>query len=324
MRLCFHQCGQPQEVLSLEPYEAPAPERHEVRVQMLYAPINPADLNFMEGTYGTSPHFPAVPGNEGCGRVMAIGDEVTSLAEGDLVIPLYHLGAWSEQLVAAENKFAKLPPDIDPVQASMLRVNPTTAWQLLQEFRDLHPGHLLAQNAANSAVGQAVIQIASHLGIKTINFVRRQVLMAALTTLGGDLVVLDDEEGHRTAREFIGSRKLTLALNAVGGDSALRLMDLLSAEGALVTYGAMSRRSLKVPNKHLIFKNLEIRGYWLTKWAETASHLEMQEVLRPLATMMLKGQLKLPVDRVVPLADYREAISLAQSEGRSGKIIIKF
>ncbi|CAN5738009.1 zinc-dependent alcohol dehydrogenase family protein [soil metagenome] len=324
MRLCFHQCGRPQEVLSLEPYEAPEPHRHEVVVQMLYAPINPADLNFIEGTYGKLPHHPAVPGNEGCGKVIGIGEEVTSLAVGDLVIPLYPLGVWSQHLVAAENKFAKLPTDLDPVQASMLRVNPTTAWQLLQEFRDLQPGDIIAQNAANSGVGQAIIQIARHLDIKTINFVRRKELFTELTALGADLVFLDDAEGHAEAKKFVDSQKLTLALNAVGGDSALRLMDLLSPDGALVTYGAMSRRSLKVPNKHLIFKNLEIRGYWLSKWAETASHLEMQEVLRPLATMMLKGQLKLPVDQIVPMTHYREAISLAQGQGRNGKIIIKF
>ncbi len=323
MRLCFHQCGKPHDVLSLEAYNVLGLKKHEVLVQMLYAPINPADLNFIEGTYGKLPLLPAVPGNEGCGRVIGIGDAVTSLTIDDLVIPLYPIGTWSQHMVATENKLAKLPSNLDPVQAAMLRVNPTTAWQLLHEFRELKPGDIIAQNAANSGVGQAVIQIAKHLGISTINFVRRKELIAELSALGGDLVVMDDADGHTTARKFVKNRSLKLALNGVGGDSALRLMDLLSADGALVTYGAMSRRSLKVPNKHLIFKNLEIRGYWLSKWTEKASHQEMQAMVQRLAAMMLEGKLVLPIDRIIPMSDYREAVTLSQSDGRKGKIIIK-
>src|SRR4051812_28472782 len=162
MRLSFHQTGVPSEVLHLEPAEARVPQRHEVLVRMLYAPINPADLNFIEGTYGRQPSFPAVPGNEGCGRVEDVGDEVGSLSEGDLVIPLHPLGTWSQHLVAAENQFARLPADLDPMQACMLRVNPSTAWHMLHHFRELERGDFVAQNASNSGVGRAVIQIAKH------------------------------------------------------------------------------------------------------------------------------------------------------------------
>src|SRR6187402_2963697 len=153
MRLTFHQAGLPSEVLKLEPYDPPAPQRHEVLVRMLYAPINPADLNFIEGTYGKQPQFPGAPGNEGCGRVEDVGDEVTSLTEGDLVIPLHPIGTWSQHVVAAENQFARLPNDLDSVQGSMLRVNPTTAWHLLHHFRELERGAFVAQNASNSGVG---------------------------------------------------------------------------------------------------------------------------------------------------------------------------
>ncbi len=322
MRLTFHQAGLPSEVLNLEPYDPPAPQRHEVLVRMLYAPINPADLNFIEGTYGKEASFPALPGNEGCGRIEAVGDEVESLAVGDLVIPLHPIGTWSRYLLAAENKFAKLPSDLDPVQASMLRVNPTTAWQMLHEFRALKEGEVVAQNAANSGVGRAVIQIARHLGLRTINFVRRESVMEELTALGADSVLLDGNSDETAARSALGGEPLRLALNAVGGDSALRLMDLLSTGGALVTYGAMSRRSLKVPNKFLIFKNLEIRGYWLTRWIEQASHIEIGEVLRPLAEMMLQGKLQLPVEKVFPMEDFAEAVRLAAQDGRSGKVVL--
>jgi len=324
MRLCFHQTGRPADVLKLESFSPAPPERHEVLVRMLYAPVNPADLNFIEGSYGKLPSFPAVPGNEGCGRVEAIGEEVESLAVGDLVLPLHARGTWSEQMVAAENQFARLPADLDPIQASMLRVNPATAWQLLHEYRDPIEGRYVLQNAANSGVGRAVIQIAKKLGLKTVNFVRRPELFAELLALGADGVFLDNEEGYKEARAFLGEHTSPLALNAVGGDSALRLMDLLGSGGALVTYGAMSRRSLKVPNKFLIFKGIEVRGYWLSRWMELATHTEIQSVLRPLAEMMLKGELHLPVERVYPADQYQEALIDAVREARGGKVILNF
>lgn len=322
MRLCFHKTGPPSEVLQLEPCPTPKPQRHEVLVRMLYAPINPADLNYIEGTYGRQPQFPAIPGNEGIGRVEDVGDEVESLTEGDLVIPLHPIGTWSHHLVAAENQFARLPADIDPVQASMLRVNPTTAWHMLHEFRELDKGDFVAQNASNSGVGRAVIQIAKHLGLRTINFVRRKELIYELTSLGGDAVLLDQDDELEAARHLLEGRPLHLALNAVGGDSALRLMELLSPSGIHVTYGAMSRRGLKVPNKYLIFKNLEIRGCWITRWMEKASHHEIYDVLQPLADLMKQGKLHVPVQKVYPVAEYKEALNAAAGDSREGKIIL--
>jgi mitochondrial enoyl-[acyl-carrier protein] reductase / trans-2-enoyl-CoA reductase len=322
MKLTFSETGDPAQVLHLEPSEAPIPAGHEVTVRMLYAPINPADLNYIEGVYGKTPALPALPGIEGCGRVEAIGPRVESLAVGDLVIPLRAIGLWAHHYSGLEQDFAKLPAGMDPLQACMLRVNPATAWQLLHDFRELEAGAFVAQNAANSGVGRALIQIAKHLGLKTINFVRRPELIEELKALGADHVFLDDENGLAQAHEALGKTPLTLALNAVGGDSALRLMQLLSPVGAHITYGAMSRRSLKVPNSFLIFKDLEIRGYWLSHRMEKASHGEIHDVLKPLADMMTKGTLKLPIAQIFPLDQFREAILAAQAGGRSGKIVL--
>lgn len=320
--LSFSTVGNPAEVLEIIERPLLPLEGHEVRVRMQYVPINPADLNFIEGTYGRAAHPPAIPGHEGCGEVLEVGPLVTSLKPGDVVIPLLGAGCWSEHLTAAELHFAKLPPGIDRIQASMLRVNPVTAWHLLKNYVDLEPGSWVIQNAANSGVGRAVIQLAKPLGLKTANFVRRAELIPELTALGADAVFLDDESGFATAKGILANQDLRLATNAVGGDSAIRLMDLLSPKGTLVTYGAMSRRSLKVPNKFLIFKNLRLEGLWITRWFEEASSLELFEVLDPLAKMIAHGELHTAVDEVVPMAEYRRAIQRAQEGGRAGKVII--
>lgn len=320
--LQFTRTGKPLEVLELQHRDLSPLKPNEVRVAMRYAPINPADLNFIEGNYGRAANPPVIPGHEGCGEVMEIGDDVTSLAKGDAVIPLHPGGIWCQHLTAPEGWFAKLPETIDPVQASMLRVNPVTAWRLLHDFVDLREGEWIAQNAANSGVGIATLQIAKKLGLRTVNFVRRPELITELLALGADAVFLDDDEGLAAAKELVGKATPRLAANAVGGDSALRLLDLVAAQGTLVTYGAMSRRSLKVPNKYLIFKDLILRGLWVSPWYEKASHAEIQDVLRPLAAMLLDGTLTQPIDRIVPLSSYPQAIERAQASARNGKVIL--
>ena len=264
-----------------------------------------------------------MPGNEGCGRVEAVGPGVDALAVGDLVIPTKALGVWSSLVVAASDQWFKLPSGIDPIQASMLRVNPVTAWQMLHTFRNLKKGDFFVQNAANSGVGRSVIQIAQQLGLRTINFVRRMDLKEELISLGADYVFSDDDGGLQEAIKAVDGTPIQLALNAVGGDSALRQMELLSQNGAHITYGAMSRRSLKVPNKYLIFKNLELRGYWLTLWMDQAPVYELQKVLLPLAEMMRDSALKLPVAEVYEMEDFNKALHALKLDNRSGKILLK-
>lgn len=325
MSLClqFTRVGPPAEVLELIERPLPPLTGHEVRVAMRYSPINPADLNVIEGNYGRAPHLPAIPGHEGCGEVEAVGPAVTSLEKGDLVIPLLGAGCWAQHMTAAEHHFARIPREIDPVQASMLRINPVTAWLLLKEFVDLEPGSWVLQNAGNSGVGRALIQIAHHMGLKTVSFVRRAEVIPELTALGADAVFVDDDAGLSAAREFLGRLPLKLAANAVGGDSAIRLMDLLSPGALMVTYGAMSRKSLKVPNKFLIFKDLHLRGLWVTRWLEHASSAELYKVLNPLARLMADERLVIAVDAIVPMRDFAGAVARAGEPARAGKVILR-
>ncbi len=320
--LQFDQTGNPAAVLQLQERTLTPPEGHEVRVRMRYVPVNPADLNFIEGTYGRAATPPCIPGHEGCGEVEEVGSDVTSLKQGDVVIPLLGAGCWTQHLTAPERHFAKLPPQIDQVQASMLRINPVTAWLLLKHYTTLEKGAWVAQNAANSGVGRALIQIAQHFGLRTINFVRRTELFDELKGLGADAVVLDTAEGLAEAKRIVGDDPVMLATNAVGGDSAIHLMDLLAPNGIMVTYGAMSRRSLKVPNKFLIFKNLQLRGMWITQWFENASTPELYEVLEPLTALMEKGLLVTAIDEIVPLEEFKRAITRSQEGSRQGKVIL--
>lgn len=284
-----------------------------LRLQMLAAPINPADLNVLEGKYGRLPELPAVPGNEGVGRVLEVGNGVGRFEIGDWSLPMQS-GTWAEQMLVPAAQVVKLPSDLDPLQASMLTVNPATAFGLLTRFASLKKGDWIVQNAANSGVGRCVIQIARQLGIRTLNVCRRPELFAEL---GGDECVTEEADlrGH--------SAKPKLAFNAVGGASALNLANALADGGIHITYGAMGRQPLKIPNGLLIFRNLSFHGFWVSRWLETLAAEERQSLFDSLAGWVQSGDLKQPIEAVYSLAEIGQALAQSRGERRSGKIVLQ-
>lgn len=319
--LVFKQTGIPGEVLALETDSliSQAPDPGEVLVRILAAPINPADLNTIEGTYGVKPALPATPGIEGCGVV-----EVSSSADfevGDRVIFLRRSSTWASHTTVPGETLYKLPLGIDPLQAAMLKVNPATAWRLLHGFGPLEKGAWIAQNVGNSAVGRCVIQLARDLGIRTISLVRRPELLDELRALGADHVFTDDEAGLTSALEVLGGANAALAFNAVGGDSALRLMKLLRESGSHITYGAMGRKPVTVPNGLLIFRDIQVRGLWVSRWIEHAPVAEVHAVYANLAARVAAGKLVQPVDSTFPLEAFKDALARLEAPGRSGKVL---
>jgi trans-2-enoyl-CoA reductase len=315
--------GNPQEVLRVETCQLSDPAADEALVEMRAAPINPADLNAIEGKYPVKPALPATPGMEGAGVVAAVGAAVRDLRIGTQVILPHNFGTWREACVIKASQLVAVPNEIDAVQAAMLKVNPLTAWRMLHGYVQLERGEWLIQNAANSGAGRAVIQIAHELGYKTVNVVRRAELVDELRSEGGDVVLVDGETLRDDVANATGRAAIRLGLNAVGGDSALRLANTLAPDGTVVTYGAMSLQPLKIPNGLLIFKNLIWRGIWINKWYDGATTEERMAAFRPLFEMAKRGALKAQVDKVYPLADVKAAVAHATQNHRAGKIVLR-
>jgi NADPH:quinone reductase-like Zn-dependent oxidoreductase len=216
----------------------------------------------------------------------------------------------------------KLPREMNAFQAGMLSVNPASAWGMLESFVPLQKGDWIAQNAANSTVGRCVIQIARSRGWRTLNVVRRAEVIEDLKALGADEVFLEERDLREASEEICGAARPRLALNAVGGASALNLANALAERGALVTYGAMGRQPLKIPNGLLIFRNLEFKGFWVNRWLQRVPPDETAKIWASLAELSIKGKLRMPVHRVFPLAELQAAVEEASHEKRNGKVVL--
>uniref|UniRef100_A0A3B3SMG9 Enoyl-[acyl-carrier-protein] reductase, mitochondrial n=1 Tax=Paramormyrops kingsleyae TaxID=1676925 RepID=A0A3B3SMG9_9TELE len=299
--LVYRQNGAHADVLRLERMALPPVDKHCVRLKILAAPVNPADINMLQGTYPIRPTFPAVGGNEGVGEVIEVGSDVTSLSPGDWAIPVgAGFGTWRTEAVCDASDIIKVPKDISLLGAATIGVNPCTAYRMLHDFQPLRPGDTVIQNGANSAVGQAVIQIAAALGVKTICIIRdrydielewnccRRAALFCHEILETESILLLAQEVPRPK----------LGLNCVGGP-----------------YKKLNKASQSIPKqKALIFKNIHLRGFWLTMWKRDnrKDPAKLQAMVASLCSLLQSGRLSLPRCVQVPFGDYRHALDMTQ------------
>ena len=319
--ICHHEHGIPEEVAQVESWDLPAIAPSQVLVEMKASPINPADINRLEGKYPIRSPLPAIAGNEGAGIIAETGSAVSNLRVGQPVISLDRVGHWCEAYVADAKNLIPLPDGTPLEQAAMLSVNPPTAWRMLEAFVDLKQGDWVIQNAANSGVGRAVIQIARLRGLRTINVVRRKDLIPELEAEGADVVVTDEIPLSKQIRDLTDNADAPLGLNAVGGESAREIAKSLSDHGTLVTYGAMGLQPLQMSNSLLIFKDLCFRGFWINAWYKRADTREIHEMFDQLIPLMTSGKLTVPVEQTYPLTDAKDALVHACQSSRKGKIL---
>jgi NADPH:quinone reductase-like Zn-dependent oxidoreductase len=306
------------EVLELiELPEPPAPTAAEVLVGVEFAPINMNDLYLIEGVFPIRPTVPSVVGNEGVGRVMAVGRDVRDLRIGDRIsIPLYAF-SWRERMVLPAKGLFPLPADADPRQLSMLGINPPTATLLLSEYVDLQPGDWVAQNAANSGVGRAVIAIAKSRGLRTINFIRRAELVAELKAAGGDIVLVDEAGVLDKVRQAVGEGRVLLGIDGVAGTATATVAGALTQGGTIVTYALMSGQPVTINPMDLIAKRVSAKGFF-ENYPEFDP--KIPAAMRESAPLVASGAIHTPVAATYPLSAFRDAVAHVQ---RGGKVLFE-
>ena len=310
------QFGTPEDVVRVvDLQEPPAPGPGEVKVAVQLSPLNKHDLLLAGGEF-VQPPLPLVLGNEGVARVVEVGEDVGTVAVGDLVVVPLFAGAWRERLLLPAEGLFPLPEG-SVEQFSMIGSNPPTAGLILSEYVDLAPGDWIVQNAANSGVGRSLIALAKARGFRTINLARNESVLADLAASGADIVHLDDATAAEDIRKEIGDARVPLAVDSVGGVAGARLLDLLSEGGSLVAYAAASGQPMPVDELALIIKRATIRGFFSGHYDYATKLLP---VIREAAPLVASGALFVPPAAVFDLDDIHAAIRRSE---RGGKILLK-
>ncbi len=308
--------GEASDVLELVDVPEPTgPAVGEVLVDVEFAPVNMNDLYVIQGTFPVRPALPSFVGNEGVGRILAVGSGVEHLKVGDrILIPLYAF-SWRERLVVPATGLFSLP-DADPKQLAMLGINPPTASLLLDEASDLKPGDWVVQNAANSGVGRSLIAIAKARGLKTINLVRRPELVHELRAIGGDLVLVDEDGVLDKIKTTIGDGRVQLAVDGVSSKSSAIVASALSAHGTFVIYAYMGGGPVTINPFDLIVKRVIVKGFFMN---HPDIEPKIPAALGESVPLVASGAIQVPIAATYPLSALREAVLHA---GRGGKVLL--
>lgn len=318
----FSTFGEPANVLTLEDLPTPQPGPGEVLVRLRVRPINPSDLFAIRGNYGRLPKLPATPGMESSGVIEALGEGVTTLRVGQLVIPTVN-GTWQEYGVSRAEAVTPVPEGLDERAAAMVTVNPTTAWLLLHEELKVKPGEYVLQNAANSAVGRHVIQLCRKAGFRSINVVRRRDVIPELIKNGADHVICEaDEDVAERINEITDGKGAHYAIDSVAGPSGSRLAQALRSGGTMIVFGAISGQPLTLDPGSMLFRGTTVRGFWLAHWYRTATPEQMTALFGSLFPLIADGTIHAPVAAEYDLADVKEAVAVAEGSDRNGKVLL--
>jgi NADPH:quinone reductase-like Zn-dependent oxidoreductase len=302
----------------------PRPGDGQVLVRVAAAPVNPSDLAFLRGAYGIRKRLPVVPGFEGSGRVVAagrgllarhlLGRRVACAApsDGD--------GTWAEYLLTDASQCLPLRRETDIEQASMMIVNPLTAWMLLGLARGAGAAAVV-QTAAASALGRMIQRLARSRGIKVVNVVRRPEQVALLEAEGAEHVLdSSGEEFDARLGELCRRLRASVAFDAVAGELTGRLLAAMPKGSTAIVYGALSMQPCHLDPRSLIFERKRVGGFWLADRMRRTGALKKYFVARAVQRL-LKDELRTEVRARLPLEQAVEGVRRYASEMTGGKVI---
>jgi NADPH:quinone reductase-like Zn-dependent oxidoreductase len=324
--------GEPADVLRLESRPRPEPSAGQVLVRVRAAPVHATDMHIMRGRYGYTPEFPIVLGSESVGVVEAVGTGVDTVEVGQRVVTVFVTGTWQELVVVPSTQVIPVPDDLSDSAACQLIINPLTALLLLREI-GVQPGEWLLQTAAGSTVGKLVVQLAHHLGIRTINVVRRRAAVHEILQLGGtEVICTEDEDLAARVGEIVGADGVRNALDCVAGQLGADVFRALAPEGELLVYGALSTHrqtdpsALTVPlfARSIIYDAKKVRGFWLFRWVVTTPPEVTAAALTEARNLVTDGILQIPAGQPIPVERFADAVSLAETPAHGTKPLVVF
>jgi NADPH2:quinone reductase len=308
----------------------PAPAADRVRVRVHAAGLNRADILQRRGHYPAPPGYPTnIPGLEFAGEVDSIGQEVRIWKIGDRVFGITGGGAQAEFVSVPESNLARIPAELDWVQAGAMPEVFITAHDALFTRAGLHVGERVLIHAAASGVGTAAIQMAHTAGATVYGTSRTADKLQQLHKLNLGLdqsVAVGSQPASfvEAVQKWTNGAGVDVILDLVGGNYFAPNLEVLASRGRLICVGTMAGAESEIGLGLLMRKRATIIGTML----RGRSIEEKAEATRRFASSVLplvsRGAIRPIIDRVYPANEIRDAHARMESNASFGKIVLTF
>jgi NADPH:quinone reductase-like Zn-dependent oxidoreductase len=296
----LHEYGGPDK-LKYEDAPDPEPGEGQVLVRVAAASINPIDWKMRSGAAKERfpVEFPAILGRDVSGTVRSVGAKVQGFAPGDKVMAL----AWktyAELCVVDAKDLVRVPDGMDVVNAAAVALVALTGEQLVRLGANVEKGQTVLVTGALGSVGRGAVFTAKQIGATVFAGVRESQRDEAAELGADEVIALDDDDDL----ERLGF--LDAVADTVNGEAAQKLIAKVKQGGV---YGSV----VGPPANAKMHPTVRVQPIMAKPDAER---------LRWLAEQVTAGRLRIPIDRMVPLADAAKAHAAAEKGGVGGKILL--
>ncbi len=310
------------EVLRYRDVPDPSLSPASVLIEVQAAGVNRGDLQRRAGESGAEEQpLPLIVGWEVAGVVKAVGDLVQQVQPGDRVVAIMPSGGYADLAAPIAQAVVPIGESLSFEEAAGIPVVFMTAWFALVRKAALRPGETVLVQSGGSGVGVAGIQIAKHLKAKVITTAGSEEKLARARELGADETInYRTTDFAEAVKGITGGRGVDVVLESVGGRTLVQSIELLAGGGRLVSVGNSSAEPVSIDAALFVEKDVSLSGLYL---GAELLRFDAIEEFQKVVDLCGRGELRVIVDRVLPLAEAAAAHGILADRANFGKVILK-
>lgn len=304
-RLIEH--GQP---LAVEDVQLPEPGPGEVRVDLAFGGVNPVDRYNAEGRVAPDAPVPRTLGGEAAGHV---DGRPVLVAGGGLGGA--RDGVWAQAAVVPQEAVIDLPEGVELRDAAAMGIAGLTALNCVRDLAQVTAEDRVFVLGASGGVGSMIVSLAHAAGATVWGHTGSEHKAAGITAQGAERVLVGSPE--EIAGELAGFEP-TAAFDPLGDGFVAPVVAAIAPRGRIVSFGVSAGAQTSFNIQQLYRKMVSLLGYagmLLTPQERRPGLVQALEALRA-------GDLKVRVDRVLPLEQINEAFDLITQRGVQGKVLL--